>query len=92
VRTTTTAASVSARYIVITLRYQGRCTTQFNPTRQSQSNVAHHYDLSGARYDLFLGEDQNTPAPLFRAQNDARVCQEGTNHTQAVAGRDAGQE
>ena len=31
---------------------------QHNPAAQSRRNVAHHYDLSGELYDLFLDEDR----------------------------------
>jgi cyclopropane-fatty-acyl-phospholipid synthase len=31
---------------------------QYNPIGKAQQNVAHHYDLSGALYDLFLDQDR----------------------------------
>src|SRR4029078_9895049 len=31
---------------------------QYNPIGRAQANVAHHYDLSGALYDLFLDRDR----------------------------------
>src|SRR5262245_43798505 len=31
-----------------------RPIAQFNPTRRARKNVAHHYDLSGALFDMFL--------------------------------------
>src|SRR5689334_6378860 len=35
------------------LRVLLRPISQFNPARRSRKNVAHHYDLSGALFDLF---------------------------------------
>jgi len=34
-----------------------RLFQQYNPVERSQRNVAHHYDLSGTLYSLFLDED-----------------------------------
>lgn len=47
------------------LRYLGRRATQFNPIKRSRANVAHHYDLSGALYDLFLDEDRQYSCAYF---------------------------
>lgn len=38
---------------------------QFNPVTRSRSNVAHHYDLSGELYDLFLDEDRQYSCAYF---------------------------
>lgn len=38
---------------------------QFNPTGRAKSNVAHHYDLSGALYDLFLDQDRQYSCAYF---------------------------
>ncbi|MBC7131859.1 MAG: class I SAM-dependent methyltransferase [Roseovarius sp.] len=40
------------------LRWIKRRWDQFNPAPRAQANVAHHYDLSGELYDLFLDEDR----------------------------------
>lgn len=48
------------------LRYLGRRAQQFNPVGRSRQNVAHHYDLSGALYDLFLDEDRQYSCAYFR--------------------------
>ncbi|MCB9957534.1 MAG: class I SAM-dependent methyltransferase [Rhodospirillaceae bacterium] len=37
---------------------QSRRLKQFNPMGRARKNVAHHYDLSGRLYDLFLDEDR----------------------------------
>lgn len=38
---------------------------QINPASRSQRNVAHHYDLSGALYDLFLDPDRQYSCAYF---------------------------
>ncbi len=38
---------------------------QFNPVGKAQANVAHHYDLSGALYDLFLDADKQYSCAYF---------------------------
>jgi cyclopropane-fatty-acyl-phospholipid synthase len=47
------------------LRHLCRRAAQFNPTWRSRANVAHHYDLSGALYDLFLDEDRQYSCAYF---------------------------
>ncbi|SLN68640.1 Cyclopropane-fatty-acyl-phospholipid synthase [Roseovarius albus] len=42
---------------------------QFNPAAKAQANVAHHYDLSGALYDLFLDEDRQYSCAYFSSPN-----------------------
>lgn len=39
---------------------------QYNPVHRAQANVAHHYDLSGALYDLFLDTDRQYSCAYFR--------------------------
>jgi len=43
-----------------------RWVEQFNPADRSKRNVAHHYDLSGELYDLFLDEDRQYSCAYFR--------------------------
>lgn len=38
---------------------------QFNPIHRSRANVAHHYDLSGELYDLFLDKDRQYSCAYF---------------------------
>ncbi len=38
---------------------------QINPAERSQRNVAHHYDLSGKLYDLFLDKDRQYSCAYF---------------------------
>ncbi|HVO15189.1 MAG TPA: cyclopropane-fatty-acyl-phospholipid synthase family protein [Alphaproteobacteria bacterium] len=43
---------------------------QNNPVGVAKSNVAHHYDLSGALYDLFLDKDRQYSCAYFTTGND----------------------
>ncbi|MGI4977828.1 MAG: class I SAM-dependent methyltransferase [Janthinobacterium lividum] len=43
----------------------GRRVAQFNPAGRSRRNVAHHYDLNGALYSLFLDEDRQYSCAYF---------------------------
>ena len=52
------------------LRARLRILAQYNPARRARANVAHHYDLSGALYDLFLDEDRQYSCAYFRNPND----------------------
>jgi cyclopropane-fatty-acyl-phospholipid synthase len=47
-----------------------RVASQFNPAHRSRANVAHHYDLSGALYDLFLDADRQYSCAYFRTPDD----------------------
>ena len=42
-----------------------RWTQQHNPLHKARANVAHHYDLSGALYDLFLDADRQYSCAYF---------------------------
>jgi len=42
----------------------------YNPIGRAQRNVAHHYDLSGALYDLFLDKDRQYSCAYFSSDND----------------------
>ncbi len=47
-----------------------RAISQFNPAHRARANVAHHYDLSGALYDLFLDADRQYSCAYFRTPED----------------------
>jgi cyclopropane-fatty-acyl-phospholipid synthase len=47
------------------LRYVARRFAQFNPRKRSQRNVAHHYDLDGQLYSLFLDADRQYSCAYF---------------------------
>lgn len=43
----------------------GRRVAQFNPAGRSRRNVAHHYDLNGRLYSLFLDRDRQYSCAYF---------------------------
>jgi cyclopropane-fatty-acyl-phospholipid synthase len=47
------------------LRFLHRRLQQFNPRRRAQRNVAHHYDLDGRLYALFLDADRQYSCAYF---------------------------
>jgi cyclopropane-fatty-acyl-phospholipid synthase len=47
------------------LRYLARRIKQFNPRRRARNNVAHHYDLDGRLYSLFLDADRQYSCGYF---------------------------
>jgi cyclopropane-fatty-acyl-phospholipid synthase len=47
-----------------------RRIAQYNPAGRARRNVAHHYDLSGALYDLFLDRDRQYSCAYFASEND----------------------
>jgi cyclopropane-fatty-acyl-phospholipid synthase len=48
----------------------GRIRKQANRIGRAQRNVAHHYDLSPALYDLFLDQDRQYSCAYFRHPDD----------------------
>src|SRR5262249_57410089 len=46
-------------------RYRARRLQQFNRRSRSRRNVAHHYDLDGRLYSLFLDADQQYSCAYF---------------------------
>jgi cyclopropane-fatty-acyl-phospholipid synthase len=47
------------------LRTWARPIAQFNPMARARTNVAHHYDLSGELFDLFLDADRQYSCAYF---------------------------
>jgi cyclopropane-fatty-acyl-phospholipid synthase len=47
------------------LGWLGRRLAQFNPSGRARRNVAHHYDLSGRLYALFLDRDRQYSCAYF---------------------------
>ncbi len=47
------------------LRFFARRLCQFNPRRRARRNVAHHYDLDGRLYSLFLDADRQYSCGYF---------------------------
>lgn len=56
---------------VYQLRMLARRLQQFNPAQKSQRNVAHHYDLSDALYDLFLDADRQYSCAYYLSPDDS---------------------
>jgi cyclopropane-fatty-acyl-phospholipid synthase len=53
------------------LRYLWRRAQQFNGRRRSRRNVAHHYDLDGRLYSLFLDADQQYSCAYFENRDQS---------------------
>jgi cyclopropane-fatty-acyl-phospholipid synthase len=51
------------------LRYLWRRLSQFNPRPRARRNVAHHYDLDGRLYSLFLDADRQYSCAYFEKPN-----------------------
>jgi cyclopropane-fatty-acyl-phospholipid synthase len=49
------------------VRYLYRRLQQFNPRRRARNNVAHHYDLDGRLYSLFLDADRQYSCAYFES-------------------------
>jgi cyclopropane-fatty-acyl-phospholipid synthase len=60
------------------MRYLLRRAAQFNPRSRSRGNVAHHYDLDGRLYSLFLDADKQYSCAYFESPDttldDAQVA------------------
>ena len=53
------------------VRYLLRRVQQFNPRSRSRRNVAHHYDLDGRLYKLFLDADQQYSCAYFETPDQS---------------------
>ena len=53
------------------IRYLLRRVEQFNPRSRSRRNVAHHYDLDGRLYKLFLDADQQYSCAYFETPDQS---------------------
>ena len=53
------------------LRGTYRYLTNFNVTKKSKKNVAHHYDISDDLYDLFLDPKRQYSCGYFKNENDS---------------------
>jgi cyclopropane-fatty-acyl-phospholipid synthase len=53
------------------IRRLSRRAAQYNPVHRARANVAHHYDLSGELYRLFLDTDQQYSCAYFRDPGDS---------------------
>jgi cyclopropane-fatty-acyl-phospholipid synthase len=52
-------------------RFLRRRLLQFNPRRRSRQNVAHHYDLDGRLYSLFLDADRQYSCAYFETPDQS---------------------
>src|ERR1019366_10740315 len=68
-----------AQWVRVYLRYFYRRLQQFNPRRRSKQNVAHHYDLDGRLYSLFLDADRQYSCAYFehpgQSLDDAQLAE-----------------
>jgi len=53
------------------IRYLYRRLLQFNPRPRARRNVAHHYDLDGQLYSLFLDADRQYSCAYFESPNQS---------------------
>ena len=53
------------------IRYLYRRLRQFNPPKRSRRNVAHHYDLDGQLYALFLDADRQYSCAYFETPDQS---------------------
>src|SRR3954467_6104053 len=53
------------------IRYLYRRLLQFNPRPRARRNVAHHYDLDGQLYSLFLDADRQYSCAYFEAPDQS---------------------
>jgi cyclopropane-fatty-acyl-phospholipid synthase len=74
------------------LRYLGRSFSQFNPRDRSRNNVAHHYDLDGRLYSLFLDADRQYSCAYFETPDatldDAQLAKKRHLAAKLLLGRD----
>src|SRR4030088_3617864 len=73
------------------LRYLARHARQFNPRRRSKNNVAHHYDLDGRLYSLFLDADKQYSCAYFETPDltldDAQLAKKRHLAAKLLVGR-----
>ena len=76
------------------LRYLYRRFQQFNPRRRARHNVAHHYDLDGRLYSLFLDADRQYSCGYFETTepplDDAQLAKKRHLAAKLLLGRNRG--
>jgi len=74
------------------LRFLNRRLQQFNPRRRARNNVAHHYDLDGQLYSLFLDADRQYSCGYFESPeqslDDAQIAKKRHLAAKLLLGRD----
>ncbi len=77
------------------LRYLYRRVQQFNPRRRARHNVAHHYDLDGRLYSLFLDADRQYSCGYFESPeqslDDAQIAKKRHLAAKLLLGRKRGE-
>ena len=71
-------------------RYLARRLMQFNPAHRSRRNVARHYDIDGAIYDLFLDADRQYSCAYFMGHETLEEAQLAKPKSAAFARDDRG--
>jgi cyclopropane-fatty-acyl-phospholipid synthase len=75
------------------LRYLARHIRQFNPRGRARDNVAHHYDLDGRLYSLFLDADKQYSCAYFETPDmsldDAQLAKKRHLAAKLLIGRGA---
>jgi cyclopropane-fatty-acyl-phospholipid synthase len=78
------------------LRYLARRLAQFNPRKRARHNVAHHYDLDGRLYSLFLDADRQYSCAYFERQgqslDDAQLAKKRHLAAKLLLGHEATRE
>jgi cyclopropane-fatty-acyl-phospholipid synthase len=73
-------------------RYVGRHFRQFNPRGRARRNVAHHYDLDGRLYSLFLDADRQYSCAYFETPDtsldDAQLAKKRHLAAKLLVGHD----
>ena len=85
------AAAHAVRAPVLSWLRTVRRFQQYNPVGRAQRNVAHHYDLSGQLYDLFLDRDRQYSCAYFPTRDEpleeAQPTRSGTSRRSCCCGR-----
>jgi cyclopropane-fatty-acyl-phospholipid synthase len=75
------------------MRYLIRHVRQFNPPERARDNVAHHYDIDGRLYSLFLDADKQYSCAYFETPNatldDAQLAKKRHLAAKLLIGRGA---
>ncbi len=80
------AGSPAHHRLLARARVAARRLHQFNPVAVARNNVAHHYDLDGRLYDLFLDADRQYSCAYF-ASPDATLEEAQTAKMRHIAAK-----
>ena len=65
-RSSAALAALPGMHLRVLFERPWRWLMQYNPVARARANVAHHYDLSGRLYDLFLDKDRQYSCAYFQ--------------------------